>query len=176
MASRKKSKTTSRARRPRIKLSAAESEMLDISLRTLPPHLRTHRVRDMLAATFATAEMAARLRADPRRCLEECGIELPSNAVVEAHQSGQNAIHIVLPSRELLPVKARDEAKVQITDADLVSGKFATKLAKDKKRDDNNGKAKSDSDDRGDKGSWTTDDSGDGATDIGDRRRNKNAD
>jgi hypothetical protein len=67
------------------------------------------------------------------------------------------------------------QAKVQITDADLVSGKFATKLAKDLKRDDTNGKATG-SDDRGDKGSWTTDDSGDGATDIGDRRRNKNAD
>ncbi len=178
MASRKKKSSGPRStRKTRITLSAAESEMVDISLRTLPPDFRTHRVRDVLAAAIKAPELAARLRADPRRYLEECGIELRPETVVEAHQSGPNSIHIVLPSRQLLPVKPRDQAKVQITDADLVSGKFTTRLAADKKvRDGTEGKTNSDADDKGDAGVFSRNDPGDGAQDIGDRRRKKDAD
>ena len=178
MASRRKSKGTPGTRKSRITLSAAESEMVDISLRTFPPDLRTHRVRDMLAAAVKTPDLAARLRADPRRYLEDCGIELRPDMVVEAHQNGPSSIHIVLPSRQLLPVKPGNQAKVQITDADLVSGKFTTRLAKDPKKDGTDGKAASDSDDKSDKGGFfsTEDDKGDSAKDIGDFRRKKDAD
>lgn len=157
-----------------IVLTASEKELVAISLATLPGELRTPSVVKMLVNAIRVPAFAKRLQADPRRCLEESGQDLPNDMAIQVHINSKDMVHLFLPTEAALPIKHDD--KIHLSDSDLMSGTAFARLASDKKRDGIDGKKRSDSDDKGDKGSWTTDDSGDGATDIGDRRRKNNKD
>ena len=99
---------------------------------------------------------------------------MPVDTAFEVHLYSADTIHLFLPSTA--PTLVVDAGKIHLSDSDLMSGTAFAKLASDKKKDGNDGKAKSDSDDVRDQGGWTDDDRGDGATDIGDRRRRKDTD
>ena len=124
----------------------------------------------MLALTLRAPELAQLLSADPRRYFQDCGIIVPPDVTVEVHQTSAKNIHLVLPAPLFLPLDNR-EGKVDITDADLVSGAAVAMLkwwsnakadAKDKRGKIPPGGGKTrDADDKSDQGAWFNDDKGD---------------
>jgi hypothetical protein len=170
-------RTTPAERPPTVELTDDEKQMVEMSLRTVPPDCRTRALADVLATTLRVPELARRLEADPRRYFEDCGIDVPPDVLIQVHRYTPDRIHLVLPGPELLALQ-ETRGKVEITDADLVSGRAFTRMKSDTKGPDlKDGKARPDSDDKSDAVWWSDndkeDDKGDGAQDIGDRRRRR---
>jgi hypothetical protein len=163
---------------PVAHLGPEEKQMVEMSLRTLPSALRTRTVANMLGTILRAPEMALRFRANPRSFFKECGVDIPPDLTIEIHQNSANTVHLVLPSPELLPlrVKHKHSDKLEITDADLVSGAALAMWVpwSNKKPDFKDPTKKSDADDVRDTGYFSgTDDSGD-TKDQGDKRNRSN--